>query len=44
MDIKTLMFVNISPFLNSFNECSCSLRFDTDANSCIIDKDKTEFD
>ncbi len=43
-DSKTLMFVNISPILNSFNETSCSLRFATDVNSCIIDRDKSEFD
>ena len=33
---KTLMFVNISPLLESFKESTCSLKFATDVNKCYV--------
>ena len=33
---KTLMFVNISPLLDSFKENTCSLKFATDVNKCYV--------
>lgn len=35
-DSKTLMFVNISPLINSFSESTCSLKFAIDVNSCYL--------
>jgi len=33
---KTLMFVNVSPLSQNFQETLCSLRFATKVNSCVI--------
>ncbi|KAG1139289.1 hypothetical protein G6F37_009538 [Rhizopus arrhizus] len=33
---KTLMFVNVSPLVEHFNETLCSLRFATKVNSCHV--------
>ena len=33
---KTLMFVNISPLLDSLKESTCSLKFATDVNKCYL--------
>ena len=44
---KTLMFVNISPLLESFKESTCSLKFATDVNKCYVstnDEDSDEDD
>ena len=46
---KTLMFVNISPLLESFKESICSLKFATDVNKCYVsgndnDTDEDDFE
>jgi len=40
---KTLMFVNISPLINNFQETICSLRFATKVNKCQIGTAKRSF-
>ncbi|ORY86579.1 kinesin-domain-containing protein [Neocallimastix californiae] len=40
---KTLMFVNISPLANNFQETICSLRFATKVNKCQIGTAKRSF-
>lgn len=41
---KTLMFVNISPLLESFKESICSLKFATDVNKCYVSGNDNDTD
>ena len=41
---KTLMFVNISPLLESFKESTCSLKFATDVNKCYVSTNDEDSD